>query len=119
MSDKLSREEVAIMIRARQISRDKSLDPNADVKAICQQVDISRKTGYQWAKKYGGMSEGKEAALSEQLNQLKMKYEAIKKSYDDLRFENEGRKLAWEIHGVDQFLASKKNTMPWQKSRNS
>ncbi len=108
MSDKLSREEVATIIRARQISRGKGLDPNADVKTICEQVEISRKTGYLWAKKYSGMSEGKEAALSDQLNQLEMKYEAIKKSYDDLRFENEGRKLAWEIHGVDEFLASKK-----------
>jgi transposase len=117
MSSKLSPEEVAVMIRARQISKDKGLDPNSDVKTICQKAGISRKTGYQWAKKYSSPQEAKKAELGEELNQLKVRHEALIKSYDDLRFENEGRKLAWEIHGVDEFLASKKNIMPSKKSK--
>jgi hypothetical protein len=31
-----------------------------------------------------------------------------KKLFDDVRFENEGRKLAWKIHKVDELLAEKK-----------
>ena len=117
MSSKLSPEEVAVMIRARQISKDKGFDPSSDVKTICQKAGISRKTGYQWAKKYSSSQEAKETELGEELNQLKVKHEALIKSYDDLRFENEGRKLAWEIHGVEEFIANKKKLIYSPKRR--
>jgi len=41
----------------------------------------------------------------------------LEKSYDDLRFENEGRKIAWRIHGVDEFIAGKKNTSNSRKKQ--
>jgi hypothetical protein len=32
-------------------------------------------------------------------------------------FENEGRKIAWEIHEVDALLAAKKNTIAKPKKK--
>ena len=110
MAKELTSEEVAIMIRARQIQRDKGLDKDADISNICQSAGVSRKTGYQWADKYAGKSAQKEKELEEQLAQLRAEHEQLKKDYDWVSFENDGRKLAWEIHEVDEWLARKKNT---------
>lgn len=110
MKEQLSPEEVAILIRARKILKQKGLSKDADVKAICEAAGISRKTGYQWASKLGQRPSEQQVQLREELARLKAEQEEFKRRYDDLRFENEGRKLAWKIHGVDKLLASKKNT---------
>jgi len=111
MSDQLSPEEVAILIRARKIINARGIAKDADVKTICQAAGISRKTGYHWAEKLPASAGQDEVAkLHEELKQLKIKQRVLEKSYDDLCFESEGRKLAWEIHGVDEYLATKKNT---------
>jgi transposase len=110
MDDKLTREEVAALIRSRQILREVGLKADADIKTICEQAGISRKTGYQWAEKYSGSSSSNEHQLGQRLKQLEAEHEALKKELADVRFENEGRKLAWEIHKVDELLAAKKNT---------
>ena len=47
--------------------------------------------------------------LRREYNQLKAEHEKLKKDYSDVRFENEGRKVAWEIHEVDKLLAEKKS----------
>jgi hypothetical protein len=74
--------------------RAKGIDKAVDVSTICQTAGISRKTGYQWADRY------------------------VKSPEDsDDQIENEGRKLAWDIHGVDEMLRSKKNTTGSQKSK--
>ena len=118
MSNELSSDEVAILVRARQISKEKGLAYDADVKTICEQAGISRKTGYQWTKKYCNQSNDSDSVLIEELDQAKKKYSLLEKNYDDLRFENEGRKLAMEIHGFNEFLASqKKSTMKYQKRK--
>ncbi len=110
MAKELTPEEWAIMIRARRIQRDKGLDKDVDISNICQSAGVSRKTGYQWADKYARKSAQREKELEEQLNTLKSEHEQLKKDYDWVSFENDGRKLAWEIHEVDAWLASKKNT---------
>ena len=51
MKEKLSPEEIAILIRGRKILKARGLAKDADVKWICEEAGISRKTGYQWAKK--------------------------------------------------------------------
>ncbi len=117
MSKELTPEEVAIMIRARQIQKDKGLDKDADISNICQSAGISRKTGYQWADKYAGKSAQKEKELQEQLAQLRAEHENLKKDYDWVSFENEGRKVAWEIHHVDELLAEKKSTLETRKKK--
>jgi len=117
MSKELTPEEVAIIIRARQIQRDKGLNKDADISNICQSVGISRKTGYQWADKYAGKSAQQEKELEEQLAQLRAEHEKLKKDYDWVSFENEGRKVAWDIHGVDELLAAKKNTLKTKKKK--
>lgn len=98
------------MIRARQIQKEKGLDKDEDIRGICSAADISRKTGYKWGEKYKDLSGHNQKELEEQLARLQAEYEQLKKNYDDLEFENQGRKLAWEIHHVDEWLASKKNT---------
>jgi transcriptional regulator with XRE-family HTH domain len=110
MSERLTQQEVALLIRARKILKEKGLRKDADVKGICEAAGISRKTGYQWAK---GLQfyEGQDNALLQDISQLKAENEDLKERYRRVEIENEGHKLAWEIHGVDELLAAKKNTM--------
>lgn len=108
MAKELTPEEVAIMIRARQIQREKGLDKDADISNICESAGVSRKTGYQWAEKHANQSAKREKELEDQLAKLQTEHEQLKKDYDWVSFENDGRKLAWEIHEVDEWLASKK-----------
>lgn len=97
--------------------RAKGMDKDVDVSTICQTAGISRKTGYQWADRYVKSPEDSDGQLSQKFCQLEAEHEALKKLYDQVRFENEGRKLAWDIHGVDEMLRLKKNTTGSQKSR--
>ena len=117
MSQKLSPEQVAVVIKAKKILKAQGLSPDTDVKTICQAAGISRKTGYQRANKLMQTSDLKEQALREQLKQLNAEHEDLKKRFDDVRFENEGRKIAWEIHEIDKLLAEKKSTMNRVKSK--
>ena len=118
MSDQLSAEEVAILIRARKIINARGIAKDADVKTICQAGGISRKTGYQWAEKFATSARQDDLAkLQEELEQFQIKHRVLEKSYDDLRFENEGRKFAWEIHGVDELLAAKKTLRSAEKTK--
>ena len=117
MSQKLSPEEVAVVIKAKKILKAQGLSPDTDVKTICQVAGISRKTGYQRANKLMESSDSQEQALREQLEQLKAEHEDLKKRFDDVRFENEGRKIAWEIHEIDKLLAEKKSTINRVKNK--
>ena len=117
MSSNLTADEVAQVIKARKILKTRGLSPDTDVKTICQAAGISRKTGYQRANKLMQISDFKDQALREELERLKAEHEDLKKRFDDVRFENEGRKIAWEIHEVDKLLAEKKSTMGKGKNR--
>lgn len=110
MPTKLTANEVALLIRARQLLKEKKLAPDADVKTICEYAGISRKTGYQWVKKHDKTAEEETHELCRELGELKAEHEKLKKTFDDIRFENEGRKIAWKIHEVDKMIATKKNT---------
>ncbi len=116
MADSLTPEEVAILIQARQIQREKGLDKDFDVTTVCQRAGVSRKTGYQWVKKRIPDTAGQKE-LEEELARLRAEYEKLKTDFDRVDFENEGRKLAWEIHHVDEWLASKKNTSKRKKKK--
>lgn len=116
MVETLTQEEVALLIRARQLLKDKGLSKDSDVKSICEAAGISRKTGYQWASSVESANE-EERALREELTRLKAEHEDLKKRYERSQWENEGRKLAWEIHGVDELIASKKNTIDKERRK--
>ena len=118
MSEMLTREEVAIVIRSRQILKEKGLPKNADVTTVCREAGISRKTGYQWAQKFADPSGMQDDSLCKEHDHLKAEHAKLMADYEDLCIENEGRKLAWEIHGVDDLLA-KKNTMVCRTRRKS
>jgi transcriptional regulator with XRE-family HTH domain len=110
MPDKLIPEEVGMVIRTRRLLKEKGLSADTDVKTLCDQAGISRKTGYQWEKRLLNSSEGVEEKLRRELQQINAEHEKLKKDYDDVRWENRGRKIAWEIHEVDALLAEKKST---------
>lgn len=110
MPENVTPEEVAVLIRARRLLKEKGLAPDTDVKTLCDQAGISRKTGYQWEKRLLNSSKGVEEKLRRDLEQLNAEHEKLKKDYDDVRWENRGRKIAWEIHEVDALLAEKKST---------
>lgn len=118
MPENLTPEEVAIVIRSRQILKDKGLPANADVTTVCREAGISRKTGYQWANKFDALCGVQDDALCQELDRLKAEHAKLKEDYKDVCIENEGRKLGWEIHGVDNLLA-KKNTIVSRKRTKS
>lgn len=107
----MTAEEVGLLIRARQISRNKGLRGDADVTAICELAGVSRKTGYEWAQKHAVGDREEVDRLQQEVERLKNAHEVLLKQNAALRFENEGRKLAFEIHGFDEILASKKNAL--------
>jgi len=115
MSGRLTSEEVAILIRARQVQREKGVPADLNVSEICETAGISRKTGYEWVEKGIETSLKKQDELEGELDRLKAEHEKLKADFDQVSFENEARKLAWEIHGVDKWLASKKNTSARKK----
>ncbi len=117
MSQQLNPDEVALVIRARKILKDRGFSKDEDIKSLCQAAGISRKTGYQRANKLIQSSGSQEQAFRQELERLRAEQEDLKKRFDDVRFENEGRKLAWGIHGVDKLLAEKKSTMIKQKKK--
>lgn len=108
MNDRPNPEEVAMMILARQLMKKYGLAPNADIKTICEHAGTSRKTGYQWAHDFVGKPSADEEKLRGELESLRAEHEALEKAFDDLRFENEGRKIAWKIHGGDLIAGKKK-----------
>jgi len=101
MNDRPSPEEIAMMIRARRLLKKYGPAPDADIKTICETAGTSRKTGYQWEQKYLDRPEGEEETLRCELESLRAEHEALEKAFDDLRFENGGRKIAWKIHVGD------------------
>jgi hypothetical protein len=106
--EKLTPEEVKILIKASQIAREKGIAKGASVKEICDKGGISRKTGYQWVNESDGAVANKEDVI-DKLADLQAGHQKISKKYDDLRIENEGLRLAMEIHGFDELV--KKNAL--------
>ena len=115
MSKELSRDEVAALICARKILKARGLAKDVDVKTICEVAGISRKTGYQWTDKLGQRQDDALKELQAKYARLKVEHEELEKRYDDARFENEGRKIAWEIHHIDELIAAKKNAAQSRK----
>ncbi len=105
------------MIRARQLEKKAGLDRGSDVKTVCEYAGVSRKTGYEWVKKtFGGPGE-KENELRLDYDQLKARHEKLTRDFEQVRFENEGRKIAWEIHKVDELLKKKTHYGEKEKKR--
>lgn len=119
MSRALSPEEVAVLVQARQIQKEKGLAKDLDVSEVCRAAGVSRKTGYQWADKHGSAGRRQELDdVSGRLQQLEAEHAELKQHHARVCFENEGRKLAWEIHHVDEYLESKKkSTLPTRTKR--
>ena len=55
--------------------------------------------------------------MHRELQQLQEEHDKLKQLLDDVRFENEARKLAWKIHHVDELLAEKKISAKSKKRR--
>lgn len=119
MPKQLSADDVAAVIRARKILKANSFDRNTDIKTLCEAAGISRKTGYQQARMImqWADSNSKGQPVDTELEQLRSECEDLKQQLDDVRFENEGRKVAWEIHEVDKLLAEKKSTTVKRKRK--
>jgi len=117
MTDKFSSEEVAAVINARKILKERGFSPDTNVTTICRSAGISRKTGYQWANKLKASFDSQDESLQKEHEQLKKAHEDLKQRFDNVQFENEGRKVAWEIHEVDKLLAEKKSTTVKRKRK--
>ena len=81
MSQKLTPDEVAAVIKAKKILKAHGLSLDTDVKTICQAASISRKTGYQRANKLMQVSDSPQQALREDLQRLKAEHEDLKKAF--------------------------------------
>ncbi len=107
MEHDLSPADVAILIRARRIQKEKGIKTSS-VSDICSTAGISRKTGYKWAAQHEKEQQDEQKALSKELATLHSTHEDLLQDHDDLNFQHEGLKLAWKIHRVDEMLASQK-----------
>lgn len=115
MTQQLTPEEIGLLIQARKLLNSKGIPRDIDVSSLCEQAGISRKTGYQWAEKLD-QQKNREQQLEEELAGLRLAHEQLKQELDTVSFENRGRKLAWEIHRVDE-LIKKKSPISGQKRR--
>lgn len=109
MEHDLSPDDVAILIRAKRIQKEKGIKA-ATVSEICSTAGISRKTGYKWAAQHETEQQEKQKVLSEELATLQVSHKELLQNHDELTFQHEGLKLAWKIHRVDEMLASQKKT---------
>jgi hypothetical protein len=117
MPKKLSADDVAAVIRTHKILKAKGFDRSTDIKTLCEAAGISRKTGYQRAQKVMQCADFKRQPVDTEIEQLRAEYKDLKQQLDDVHFENEGRKIAWEIHEVDKLLAEKKSTTVKRKRK--
>jgi hypothetical protein len=108
LMEKLTPEEVKVLIKASQIAKKKGITKGASVKEICEKAGISRKTGYQWVGEADKSVKEQEEAIR-QLSDLEVENQEISKKYADLSVENKGLRLAMEIHGFDKLV--KKNSL--------
>jgi len=106
--EKLTPEEVKALIKASRIVRKKGIKPGSNVKEVCEKAGISRKTGYQWLKEEEISKKKKDDEL-QKLVHLKVERQKLLEKNTRLRFENEGMRLAMEIHGVGEGV--KKNSI--------
>ena len=116
MTERLSPEEVGLLIRARKLLKEKGLPKAADVKTICEVAGVSRKTGYQWAKDLK-LADDPSDPLTQEMSRLESEHEKLKERCRCLEVENEGHRLAWKIHGVDELLDAKKNIIHKAKKK--
>ena len=118
MSIKLTKEELSTVVNGRRILRKKGLNPNTDVKTLCQEAGISRKTGYQWADEHI-VSDllKKNKSFESELNRQKEKSATAEKESADLRFKIECHQVAMEIHGIDKHLLKKKGIIKRKSGR--
>ncbi len=110
MKEDLSPDDVAILIRAKRIQKEKGITATS-VSDICSIAGVSRKTGYKWAAQHETVQQDKQKALGEELAALQSSHEELLQNHDELSFQHEGLKLAWKIHRVDEMLAKKKSTL--------
>jgi len=106
--ENLTPEEVKTLMKASRIAREKGIKSGANVKEICEKAGISRKTGYQWLKDEEASKKKKDDEL-QKLVHLSVEHQKLLGKNNKLRFENEGMRLAIEIHGVDEVI--KKNSI--------
>ena len=104
---KLNSKEVKVLIKASQIAREHGITKGASVKEICDKAGVSRKTGYKWVNE-SDTSENKDNIQNSV--SFKVDHQKLVKKYNDLRVENEGIRLAMEIHGFDEFIQKKRVT---------
>ncbi len=116
MTHELSSDDVAILIRAQRIQKEKGIKAT-NVSKICAIAGISRKTGYKWAAEHETEQQDKQKALREEFSNLQSTHEDLLQDHDELSFQHEGLQLAWKIHRVDELLASKKKSTHRKKNK--
>ena len=117
MKEKLTHDEVNTLIKASRLAREKGIKLGVNVKEICQQAGISRKTGYQWLKEEQKSNKKKEEEF-QKLVHMKVAHQKNLQEKARLKFEIEGLRLAMEIHGMDNLkVTRKKKDVPQKRKR--
>ncbi len=111
MKEKLTHDEVNTLIKASQLAREKGIKLGVNVKEICQQAGISRKTGYQWLKEEQESNKKKEEKFQKFVH-MEVDHQKNLQEQARLKFEIEGLRLAMEIHGMD-----KKKDIPQKRKK--
>jgi transposase len=108
---KLTHDEVNTLIKASRLAREKGIKLGVNVKEICQQAGISRKTGYKWLKEEQESNKKKEKEF-QKLVHMKVNHQKSLQEQARLKFKIEGLQLVMEIHGMD-----KKKDIPLKRKR--
>jgi len=101
LKEKLTHDEVNTLIKASRLAREKGIKLGVNVKEICQQAGISRKTGYKWLKEEQECNKKKDEEF-QKLVHMKVDHQKNLQEQAKLKFEIEGLRLAMEIHGMDK-----------------
>jgi len=117
LKENLTHDEVNTLIKASKLAREKGIKLGINVKEICQQAGISRKTGYQWLKEEQESNREKEEKF-QKFVQMEVDHQKNLQEQARLKFEIEGLRLAMEIHGMDNLkVTRKKKDIPQKRKR--
>jgi len=85
----LSKEEIGTIIRSKKILKKIGHGNDLNIKGICEEIGVSRKTAYG----YGDCDEEKQVSPSSTLEDVKSENEILKDRLKRVELENEGLRL--------------------------
>ncbi len=97
---KLDKEEISTIIRSKEILKKIGRGSDINIKEICEDVGISRKSAYQY-RSWGNGEKEKTTEETKELEELEEENRLLKEQLRKAELENKGLRIAKDI--VDEF----------------